>query len=407
MDKHNSILLISVALALAASPAFAEDAIVSEATKPHSHTHSPGEIDEEQEPFMVDVTYTFDVWRAARGGVRKGTRYIDNLDIVAEADMERLVGWTGAEVHLYGLYNNGKSISDLVGDTQAISNIETGVKAVRLYEAWINQKIGDKASIKVGLYDLNSEFDALDSAGLFMGSPHGIGTDFAQTGENGPSIFPVTSLAVRGELELADGWKLRAAVLDGVPGDPTRPKRTAIKLGNGDGALLAGEVEAPLADGKLLLGHWRYTARFDDLNAVPRRGNDGWYLRGESKLAHESGNDGQGLTAFFRLGIADGQINAFNRFASGGINYTGLVKGRDEDQLGLAVATAITGKEYRLITGAEKAETLVELTYRAPITSWLTIQPNVQYVINSGADPSVRNALAFGLRTELTIRLPR
>jgi porin len=407
MVKHNSILLISMALALGASPAFAEDAIVSEATKPHSHVHAPGEIDEEQEPFMVDVTHTFDVWRAASGGNRKGTRYIDNLDIVAEADMERLIGWKGAEVHLYGLYNNGKSISDLVGDTQAISNIETEVKAVRLYEAWVNQKIGGKASIKVGLYDLNSEFDALDSAGLFMGSPHGIGTDFAQSGENGPSIFPVTSLAVRGEVEVAKGWKVRAAVLDGVPGDPARPKRTAIKLGNGDGALLVGEVEAPLANGKLLFGHWRYTTRFDDLNSISRRGNDGWYLRGESKLTQEEGNEDQGLAAFFRLGLADGRINSFDRFASVGLNYTGLIKGRDEDQLGLAFATAFTSKDYRLIAGAEKTETLVELTYRAPITSWLTIQPNVQYVINSGADPSVRNALAFGLRTELTIRLPR
>jgi porin len=388
-----------------AEPAFAEETPQLQGAKPHSHTHAPGEINEEQEAFIVDVTYTFDLWRAASGGNRKGTRYLDNLDVVAEADMERLIGWKGAEVHLYGLYNNGKSISDLVGDTQAISNIETGVKAVRLYEAWVNQKIGGKASIKVGLYDLNSEFDALDSAGLFMGSPHGIGTDFAQTGENGPSIFPVTSLAVRGEVELAKGWKIRAAILDGVPGDPAKPKRTAIKLGNGDGALLVGEVEAPLANGKLLFGHWRYTARFDDLNGASRRGNDGWYLRAESALTQEDDDDGQGLTAFFRLGVADGQINTFNRFASGGINYTGLVNGRDEDQLGLAVATAITGKEYRLITGAEKAETLLELTYRAPIASWLTIQPNVQYVINPGADPSVRNGLAIGLRTELTVRL--
>jgi porin len=396
--------LILLATWLITSPTFAEE---SSGTKPHSHIHAPGEIDEEQAPLILEATYTFDVWRAASGGVRKGTRYIDNLDLVVEADMERLVGWNGADVHVYGLYNNGKSISDLVGDAQAVSNIETGIKAVRLYEAWVNQKIGAKASVKLGLYDLNSEFDALDSAGLFMGSPHGIGTEIAQTGQNGPSIFPVTSLAVRGDVEVAKGWNVRAAILDGVPGDPNRPKRTAIKLGNGDGALLIGEVEAPLAAGKLLFGHWRYTAKFDDFGCNPRRGNDGWYLRGESKVLSESANNDQGMIAFFRLGTADGRLNTFKSFASGGITYTGLIKGRDEDQLGLSASTAFTSKGYRLTTGAEKAETLIELTYRAEIAPWLSVQPNVQYIINPGTDPAIRNALALGIRTELNFRLPR
>lgn len=51
--------------------------------------------------------------------------------------------------------------------------------------------------MRIGLYDLNSEFDALDDAGLFINSAFGVGTDIGLTGVNGPSIFPVTSLAVR------------------------------------------------------------------------------------------------------------------------------------------------------------------------------------------------------------------
>src|SRR3546814_5297499 len=78
-----------------------------------------------------------------------------------------------------------------------------------------------------------------------------------------PSRFPTTSLAGRGAIGPAEGWTLRAALLDGVPGDPDHPARTAIRLGHGDGALAIGEVEAPLGQGKLLLGHWRYTAQFD------------------------------------------------------------------------------------------------------------------------------------------------
>jgi porin len=387
------------------APAIAQDPSLPDG-KPHSHTHAPGEIGEEQAPFIIDVTYTADIWQAASGGRARGTRYLDNLDIVAEADMERLVGWNGATVHVYGLYNNGKSINTLMGDAQVASNIETGVRAVRLYEAWVDQKIGETASVKLGLYDLNSEFDALESSGLFMGSAHGIGTDISQSGENGPSIFPATSLAARFAISPAKGWTVRAAILDGVPGDPARPKSTAIKLGNGDGVLLIGEVEAPLKGGKLLFGHWRYTALTAEIMGVGEARNNGFYLRGEVLVAREAGAADQGLSAFFRLGTANAQVNAFRYFASGGLNYTGPFKGRDQDQIGLAMATAFTSKSFRLLTPSTKAETVFELTYRTSLNKWLTVQPNVQYVINPGADATLSNALAFGLRAELTIRLP-
>lgn len=395
------------ALAAAQMPVLLHAEIPTEANRPHSHIHGSGEIDEEQEPFIVDVTYTFDIWRAETGGVRKGTRYLDNLDVVAEADMGRLVGWDGALIHIYGLYNNGSSLTDLLGDAQATSNIETGMQAARLYEAWLDQKIGASASLKFGLYDLNSEFDALDASGLFMGSAHGIGTDISQSGLNGPSIFPSTSLAARAAIEPARGWSVRAAVMDGVPGDPSRPKRTAIKLGGGDGALLIGEIEAPLPEGKLLFGHWRYTARFDDAVGGRTRGNDGWYLRGEHRLAREIVQPDQGLSGFFRLGIADTRFNMFGSFASAGLNYVGPITGRDHDQLGIAVAAAFTSDRYRAEVPSERSEVAFELTYRAGIAEWLSAQPNIQYVINPGANPSLRNAIAVGLRTELTIRLPR
>lgn len=386
-------------------PACANDAPIEPGDRLPSHAHREGKYEAAEPPLAIDLTYTADIWRAARGGVRTGTRYLDNFDIVAAADMERLVGWRGATVGVYGLYNNGASLGELLGDAQTASNIETGVRAFRLYEAWIDQKIGNTASVRLGLYDLNSEFDALESSSLFMGSAHGIGTDISQSGENGPSIFPSTSLGARVALSPAAGWTVRAAILDGVPGDPARPERTAIKLGNGDGALLVGEVEAPLKEGKLLFGHWRYTALADDVTGAGQHRNHGYYLRGESRLVPEAGDAAQGLAGFFRLGIADGRTNQFSHLASAGLTYTGLIKGRDEDQLGLAAASAFTSRDYRRTVGADDAETVIELTYRAPLNKWLTVQPNVQYVINPAADPALGNALALGLRFEVGFRL--
>lgn len=399
MSSIGAVLTVAAAGAIALpGRAIAADQVVQ---SPHPHAQAQADQPEVADPVSLELVYTADVWRAASGGVARGTRYLDNVDVLAEADLDALAGWKGATAFAYGLYNNGRSLNALMGDAQVASNIDTGVKAVRLYEAWIDQKIGDRASLRVGLYDLNSEFDTLDASALFMGSAHGIGTDFSQSGENGPSIFPVTALAARVAVDLDTRWTLRAAVLDAVPGDPARPKRTAIRLGKGNGALLVGEVERKLGDGKLIAGYWRYTASFDRIDGERGRGNDGIYLRGEHHLSHEAGDAEQGLAAFFRLGIADGAINQFGSFASGGLTYAGAIPGRNEDRIGVAIATAFTSKFYRIATNAERAEIAVELTYRAPITSFLTVQPNVQYVVNPNADPALRNALAFGVRVEI------
>lgn len=391
------------AIALFASHPGAASEVPTQRDQSISHAHSGSETKEMEEAVLVEVTYTFDVWSVASGGLQSGTRYLDNADLVIEADLERIVGWEGATILAYGLYNNGKSISDLVGDAQAVSNIETGVEALRLYELWVQQELGDLASLKVGLYDLNSEFDVLESSGLFVGSAHGIGTDIAQSGEAGPSIFPVTSLAARLEIEPVDGLKLRGAILDGVPGNPDRPKRTTIQLGNGDGALLIAEAEANTGAAKVLFGHWRYTANFETWFGQSDNGNSGWYLRSETRIFSEPSDERQGLDGFVRLGVASGRFNPFDRFVSGGLTYTGLLAGRDEDQVGIAFATALVSDELRDTEPMLKHETAFELTYRAAITDWLTLQPGLHYVVNPSADPNTGNALAIMFRTEISL----
>src|SRR3546814_1487611 len=124
--------MLTPALALAAAASGPADAAPHPAHHGHllhSHTHAPEEIDETHGPILLQLTYTGEVMGNASGGARRGTRYLDNLDILFEADMERLVGWAGARIHVYGLYNNGQSISDLDGDAPAVSNIEGGTPA--------------------------------------------------------------------------------------------------------------------------------------------------------------------------------------------------------------------------------------------------------------------------------------
>ena len=361
------------------------------------------------------LIYTIDIWANVRGGLRRGWRILDNLDATLTVDAERALGWRDATLFLYGLYNNGEGLSgDLVGDAQGASNIETGVQAARLYEAWVEQRFAsDRASIKLGLYDLNSEFDVQETGGLFVTSSHGIGPDFSQSGRNGPSIFPVTSLALRGDYRFSPRWLVRAAVLDAVPGNPARPRRTTIDLGTTQGALAVAEVEHRSGPLRATFGYWRYTARFDDLlataragAAVERRGNDGFYLMAERRLQAGAGEAARGLSAWARLGFADRRFNPIGRYLGAGLVYSGPLRGRPNDQAGLAVGWADFAAPYRraLRLQGERssgAEVSFELTYRAQLTDWLAVQPNLQYIAGPGGNAALRDAVLVGVRTQI------
>src|SRR5690606_14511537 len=99
----------------------------AEPSRPYSGVQASEPEEAPAGPISLEVAYTADVMGNVAGGVQRGARYLDNFDVVLGADLEALTGWTGATLGVYGLYNNGNSISDLVGDTQGVSNIETGV----------------------------------------------------------------------------------------------------------------------------------------------------------------------------------------------------------------------------------------------------------------------------------------
>ena len=384
-------------------------------TAPHQGTAPPAAVQQKQQPPAVDLSilYTAEVWHNASGGIRRGSRTLDNLDVTLTVDAERVLGWRGATLFVYGLRNNGHAFSgDLVGDAQTVSNIETGVRATRLYQAWIEQRFaGDRASLKAGLYDLNSEFDTTNVGSLSLLSSHGIGPEFAQSGRNGPSIFPYTSLGVRGEVKAGAAVTLRAAILDGVPDDADHPRRTAIRLGHGDGALGVAEADYVGSLANVTIGVWRYTARFDAWPSSGTirsgHGNGGGYLVVERRLLRAdaaSADDKRGLAGFVQAGVADPRTNRFARYLGGGLVYTG-VAGAD-DRLGLTLAHAVFSDGYRNLQAANDivvagSENVVELTYRRALARFLTVQPDIQYVVHPSNGPTRHDAVALGLRIEV------
>lgn len=386
--------LVWLALAIS-STAFAQD------ERPTGYPRSANE--RAKGAVTLSGVYTGEVRGVVSGGLRRGARYLDNLDLQVAVDGERAIGWKGGRLFAYVVHNNGVAFSDeLVGDLQTVSNIETGVKATRLFEAWAEQAIGSRGSVKAGLYNLNSEFDTTISGGLFLLSSHGIGADLAQSGRNGPSIFPVTSLAVRGEWAPSDRLLLRAAVLDGVPGDPARPKATVIRLARGDGVLMIAEANYLTRGTKIGLGTWRYTAQFDPIDGGrPAAGNGGTYAFAEHQLTGSGERGGAGLTGWIRVGTADRRYNPIAGYLGAGLVHTSIGAARSDDQAGVSVAIARFGDPYCREARAGWYEVVVEASYRLAIAKWLSVQPDLQVVFQPGGRRDLAPAVVPAVRFKL------
>jgi len=350
---------------------------------------------------VFETVYTNESVANVAGGLTQGYAVLGNLDVTLDADLEKLAGWGGGEIFVYGLGGFGQSPTELVGDLQTSSNIEAGMNYFKLYEVWFQQNLlDDKISILLGLHDLNGEFYVTDPAGLFFNSSFGIGADMSQSGENGPSIFPSTALAARLKIEPVEHFYASAAAYNAVAGDPLKPWATAADFTFANGFLIIGEIGFAVENNmKIAAGGWGYTKPVVTFTDTPATGY-GAYLLFDKTI-------GEHVSFFIRGGMANPATYqvAFN--VAEGIHLSGALWGRDDDELGIGATTVINSTTFTDLMSTAGApvdtqETAIELTYRIAATPWASLQPDLQYVVNPGTNPGTADAVVVSLRAELS-----
>jgi porin len=367
------------------------------------------------------------------GGARRGATSLGNLNLLLTLDMERLAGWRGGTVFLDGLAIHGGQPSRFAGDAQGVSSIAAAPQWT-LEEAWIQQNLfGNRFSALVGIYDLNSEFYHLHAADLFLNASFGLGPELSQSGRGGPSVFPNTAAGGRIEVKPHEGVVLRAAVLDGVPVE--RPAGWDV-FAKADGLLVVGEAallyrpppeplpprlphrfllgreaQLPPYEAKLAVGIWHYTASFDDLvrtqgdgTPLTHHGSSGAYAIGDAIVYRD--DSGPEVRVFGQVGLGDSRVNRFGLYTGAGVDLASVVPGRKQDEIGLGMAAAHNGSPFiaqqrQAGQRVDRSEVTLELGYRSPMTSWLNLQPDLQYVFHPNTDPRLANALVTLIRLEL------
>jgi porin len=402
--------------------------------------------------FKFTLQEQSEVWANLLGGGRRSTSYNGLTTASLDIDLDQALGWKKARffVSAFDIHGHGPTRS-LVGNNQFVSNIEA-IPSVKLYHLWLEQRLFGTLYLRVGQEGANEEMMTSAYAALFLNSSFGYpGLPDADLPSGGPN-YPMATPFVRARWKATDKFTVVGAVYNGDPappgnGDPQIRDRngTAFRL-NGN-SYSFGELryspdpDAPEAlSTTYKLGGWYHSARFDDRrfdvaggllaspvsSGVPKTHTGDFALYGivDQVLWHREGTKDEGVGLFLQVQAGPSDRNLSDLFVEAGVNWNAPFHQRPDDvaglsfaYLGISPATQRFSRDLVTFGGGAFAyatnETVIEATYKAQISDWLTLQPDAQFVLNPNAHipgpfglKPLPNALIIGVRATVRLGTP-
>lgn len=358
-------------------------------------TAMPGDADagddDSASAFTHRFDYTGEVFDDVHGGMHRGRVYTGLAHVSIEY---ALAGWT---VHSDVYAPHGDSFSGRdVGDFSVVSNIDA-VHQVRAHELWGQRAFGS-ASLRVGLLAADTEFWGSDTANLFISSTFGAPSVVSGTLPHSP-IFPQGVLGVRVAFDLGKTGTLRFAVLDGDGGDLASENRHGLHISLDEGALLLAEYQpvfnpAGQHQTSVRLGTYYHTGNFTNSRGEAVRGNFGFIGSVDHAISTRLG-------VFARVGAALSDRSTVPWEFETGFNLSPVFGASDKLGVGLAYVDLNRSPEVTGTATPLRHEIVLESTLDLPLTKWLDLQPDVQYIVDPGGTATARNAWVVGIRVSL------
>lgn len=377
--------------------------------------------------------------RNLAGGIAVGSALEGALLMTVDMDSQKLVGYEGGHFHAGALWlhNQDPFSGTRVGDLNVVSLIDFP-DMWRLWELWYEHKFFDgKVSLKLGQLAIDRDFIVPEYYSSLASINFQNQTFFYPTvafnvfdiegfpiGHHALASTPYGAPGVRLRVDPFERFYVQAGVYDGLPelsGGGTR-----INLNKDEGALayfeagyrLNGGKEDTGLPGNYKIGAYYHTDDFYDFSSIfagapeTHSGNYGYYFLVDQMLYREIGKEDpaqQGLVGFFRVAGAPSDRNLAPFGIDGGLVYKGLVPTRDWDTLSICASYLEMSED---VAEGQRAlgfpsneildyETVLEVSYRAQLTAWWTLQPDFQYVMHPGGSKAHENAIVFLLMTTL------
>jgi porin len=387
------------------------------------------------------------------GGIRQLAIYQGLIAASLKLDLGKIAAWPGTSFYVDGYQISGRGLSrNAIGNLLAVSTIEA-LPSTRLHDLWLQQEFLDgQASFRIGQIAFDDEFYISQYSAIFVNSTFGCPDSFSNDLPSGGPCYPFAVPGARLRFAPTNNLTLSAAVFSGNPA-PRGPGDPQVRNSSGTNFLIGEGGFMPLAElaysfdeepisslqlSDVKLGAWYHTGEFPDQrrdssglslanpasNGIPAAhgSNFGAYLVVDKMLWRRPDTATQGLAAFLRLGYAPPDRNLFSFEVDAGLTFKGLFPNRELDVLGVGVVYGRIGYAGRLdrdeilfsgIAGTIRDyEAALEITYRARIAPWWTLQPDMQLVFHPGghvalpapAPPTwpIPNVLVLGVRSAIT-----
>ena len=364
------------------------------------------EANNKQGAIILSAGYIGDIFSNFHGGIKTGQGYLGLINFGLDIQFEQAGLWTGGELFIEFQNTHGALLSaDYVGDMQVASNIDNGDYSY-LFQLWYRQTLGN-LSLTLGRHDLNAEFMASDFGGEYINSSFGI---MGLAPINMPvSIFPKTGLGAIAAYDITGNVSIKSAIYDGDPLDLERDRYSLdFRVGSDESFLAITEVEVRNESnrfpGVYKAGFFHHNGDFLNMEDTTTtiKGNTAIYLLADQILFKENASDFQGLGVMAQIGLSPQNLSINDTYLALGMNYYGLFPGRDDEVMGIALAHASISNAFRALKpGTLGHETAIEFTYKYHLTDNITIQPDLQYIMNPAGSGSIENAFLGIMRIQL------
>ncbi|MFT4254298.1 MAG: carbohydrate porin [Caulobacter sp.] len=402
-----------LAAALLASPVLVPSALAEERT---TLTGDWGGLrtDLAEDGIAFRGDYVSETFSAVDGGLRHGGGYTQQIRVGADFDLEKLSGWSGAIAHLTFNDRRGKGVSsDVVGNRLPIQEAYGGQYS-RLTEASIEQRLdGGRLNLRAGYFAMGNDLGGM-AIGCNLVNAAFCAHPLSMSGDSGWYNYPNARWGLAVRYAARPDVLVRTGVFQVNPSLNDKDNAWRPFASGSTGVMLPLEVEYDR--GGALPGHYKLGAYYDSSRVTRQgetgtvKGRHGLYLLADQMVWRRKGGTG-GLSLFGQVTANPRASAPITRWYEAGLVQTGTFPGRDADTVALGIVHAELNPRLRE-AHAEAAladyadlpagETAIELSYGWQATHWLTVRPDVQYVIDPGAFSyrDTPNALAVGAQVK-------
>ena len=364
------------------------------------------------------ASYTAQFLGNPSGGESQGFTYVGTLQASIFWDLHKLLRIPGLSFNVGGAWSTGKNLSaDYIGNSfivqSAYGSPGNGTNNLTLGETYLQQQLfNNSLVIAVGRLAPANTFATMPVLNNYLNA--GINPAPGSLGINDPTFTlypPGAEWGAQAIYNISPAFQMAVGVFNTNQSSAAGGKgglNFALQQGN-RGALSVvqlnyllnhgqGDIGFP---GQYSFGGFYDSNRFTSLSNpnTAKSGSYSIYGMFQQMVYRDGGTNSQkGLTVWGKTALAPkSSINTMPYFVGAGLSYQGLIPGHDNDIASTGVISGIFSHHIPRST----AETVIEVNYQITFNRWLSITPDMQYVIRPSGSSTIKNALVLGTQVAI------